>query len=392
MQVADTEENGKKLEAALWGSNTDVDLSNENATCVNFEQGNGNVNEGHCKALCPRNTNPNNISENGKLNKRGRKAYGIAQKKCAKRGTNKDTTTPATSNEESESFVQKQTNVGNAKSSQKSSNRNKKFGRGTCAMEPIPDNVLAASVRTEIIGQHGKNIGSDLPNSLGKKQGSDEDIHSMRTRKKCWKINSQTEADFCTKSKRRKVDSTEVNMLEKVSMVQKKTDKDTIPQPSLITTREDADKKKSVLKGKTTKTARKIKTSSNSTCNKESRWNKRMKASFSGISKDGLVEDNKVQEGCSSAANETQSPDGVSGSSDIRVLDDSSKEKKLHETQRGALRKCETLAHKIQCSFCHSSENSEVFLSPLSSYLVSTLNRSNTYLQPYSLMCMAISM
>lgn len=358
-QVADTEENGKKLEAALWGSNTDVDLSNENATCVNFEQGNGNVNEGNCKALCPRNTNPNNISENGKLNKRGRKANGTAQKKCAKRDTNKGTTTPATSNEESESFVQKQTNVGNAKSSQKSSNRNKKVGRGTCAMEPIPDNVLAASVRTEIIYQHGKNIVSDLPNSLGKKQGSDEDLHFMRTGKKCWKINSQTDADFCTKSKRRKVDSTEVNMLEKVSMVQKKTDKDAIPQPSLIPTCEDADKKKSVLKGKTTKTARKIKTSSNSKCDKESRWNKRMKASFSGISKDGLVEDNKVREGYSSAAIETQSPDGVRGSSDIRVLDDSSKEKELHKTQRGALRKCDTLAHKIQCSFCHSSENSE---------------------------------
>lgn len=386
MQVADAEENGKGLEAALQGSNTVVDLSNGNATCVIFEQGSGNVNEGRCKALCPRNTNPNNMIENGKLNKKGRKANCTAQKKYAKRDTNKGSTTPATSNEESENFLQKQTSISNAKFSQKSSNRNKKVGRGTCAAEPIPDNALAASVRTEIVDQHGKNIGSDLPTSLGKKQGSDEDLHFMKTRKKCRKINSQTEEDFCTKSKRQKVDSTEVNVLEKVSVVQKKTYKDTVPQPSLIPTFEDADKKESLLKGKTTKTAKKTKTSSNLKCDKESQWNKRMKASFSGISKDGLVEESKVREGCSSTANETQSPEGVRGSSDIRVLDDSSKQKKLHKTQRGALRKCETLAHKIQCSFCHSSENSEVFLSPLSSYLVSTLNRSTTSLQPDSLM------
>lgn len=381
MQVADAEENGKGLEAALQGSNTVVDLSNGNATCVIFEQGNGNVNEGRCKALCPRNTNPNNMIENGKLNKKGRKANSTAQKKYAKRDTNKGSTTPATSNEESENFVQKQTSISNAKFSQKSSNR-----RGTCAAEPIPDNVLAASVRTEIVDQHGKNIGSDLPTSLGKKQGSDEDLHFMKTRKKCWKINSQTEEDFCTKSKRRKVDSTEVNVLEKVSVVQKKTYKDTVPQPSLIPTFEDADKKESLLKGKTTKTAKKTKTSSNLKCDKELQWNKRMKASFSGISKDGLVGESKVQEGCSSTANETQSPEGVRGSSDIGALE------KLHKTQRGALQKCETLAHKIQCSFCHSSENSEVFLSHLSSYLVSQLSTDPSPPFDLTLSCMTINM
>lgn len=45
---------------------------------------------------------------------------------------------------------------------------------------------------------------------------------------------------------------------------------------------------------------------------------------------------------------------------DVRVMEDSSKMEKLLPSLNGILRKCEGVSNKIQCAFCHSTEDSEV--------------------------------
>lgn len=351
MQVASTD-----VEAALWGAKTNEDLCNGNAIVINSEQGNENMGEVHCKVSSPRNINTNSQIENGKMRKRCGKANSIARKKCVKRDKKVGSGTRAASKEASVNLVEKQriNSNGNSLIMKKSRNQSKSIGKGGSATEPRPENVLAVSVRTEIPDQGGKNMVSDLPPSMGKKQ----DIH-LKIRQKCRKINSQCEEDSCTRSKRRKVDSTKVDMLEKIPMVQKQTDEDTVPQPSLISTCIGANKKTSDLKKKPTRSTRK-KSALNSKCNVESRCSKRMKVSY-GISEDGLIKDNGVQECCNKAPNKTQSLEESQGIADVRVLNDLSREKGL-KTDKVALRKCETLSTKIQCSFCHSSEDSEVIL------------------------------
>ncbi|KAI9198398.1 hypothetical protein LWI28_015154 [Acer negundo] len=355
MQVADSNEiEEKKLEAASQDANTNEEHCNENAKCATSEQGDGIVDLVQHKLTSFNNIDTKNQTANGKPNKRGRKAKKIGRKKCAKKNTDQDSEIHVDSKEESD-LVQKQINdsTGGSLILKSTRKRNKKVGSSVCASEPRAENVVPA--KAETVDQGVENKVPQLPASLDKKQGSDEDLQ-VRNEKHYQNINSESKKDGYLRSKRRKISSTEVNKPEKVVAVQNQTDEETIQQSLFSSVCSDNDKKVSSVKEKHSKGAGKFKSALNSKCDDQLKCKNRMKVSFNDILKDGLVDHNQDN---NVSMKETQSTKIAEGMADARVLDDSSRVKKLLMTAGGVLQKCETLAKKVQCAFCHSSEDSE---------------------------------
>ncbi|XP_057503698.1 protein BREAST CANCER SUSCEPTIBILITY 1 homolog [Actinidia eriantha] len=102
-----------------------------------------------------------------------------------------------------------------------------------------------------------------------------------------------------------------------------------------------------------------IKTTINSKCVRELRCSKKLKISPFDVSKDNLV--NGVQDGCDGVSAKNTRPFGkLQFNSEVRDLEDSTELDKVLPALDGAvLRKCETVPKKIQCAFCHSTEDCE---------------------------------
>ncbi|KAL5773950.1 hypothetical protein ACOSP7_011507 [Xanthoceras sorbifolium] len=355
MQVAGTNEiEEKKLEAASRDANTNEEHCHENVKWMTSEQGNGIVDEVQRKVSSSSNINSKNQTANGKPNKRGRKAKQNGRNKCAKKDADQDSEIHVDSKEESD-LLQKQVNdsIGGSLVLKNTRKRNKKVGSSICATEPRTETVVPVSFET--VDQDAENRVLQLPASLDKKQGSDEDLQ-LKNEKHSWKINRKSKEDCYLRSKRRKIVSTEVNMPERAVAVQNQTDEDTIQQSLFRSICMDNDKGISAVKKKHSKGAGKINSALNSKFDDKLRCKNRMEVSFHDISKGRLVDhkqDNNV------SMKETQSAENAQCTADVRVMDDSSRAKKLLKTVGRVLQKCEILSNKIQCAFCHSSEDSE---------------------------------
>ncbi|PSS17741.1 Protein BREAST CANCER SUSCEPTIBILITY like [Actinidia chinensis var. chinensis] len=102
-----------------------------------------------------------------------------------------------------------------------------------------------------------------------------------------------------------------------------------------------------------------IKTAINSKCVRELRCSKKLKISPFDVSKDNLV--NGVQDGCDGVSAKNTRPFGkLQFNSEVRGIQDSTELEKVLPALDGAvLRRCETVPKKIQCAFCHSTEDCE---------------------------------
>ncbi|XP_031279183.1 protein BREAST CANCER SUSCEPTIBILITY 1 homolog [Pistacia vera] len=354
-QVVHADENDhikeKKIGTASHVGNTNEQQSIENAK-VNSEKEDGIIDEGFPKSS-PRSIDINNQIGNGKLGKRGMKAKNIARAKRSKRDKVQGSEIQADLREESVNVAHQINDCTGSSSVLKARKRREKLGLGNCATVPEDQDVLVP-VRAENPNQGRKNRVSDLPASFDKKQGSDEEFNLEKTRTTSRKINGRN----CLRSKRQNMGPAEVSVLKKVSAVQSQTNEDTVLKSSfksfcLVDGKEASDPKE-----KASKKARKLNSALNSKCSTETKCKKRMKVSFTAILKDGLVDSN--QEGHSNdSAKGVPSTEIVKGESDFRVLDESSRMKKVLDKNGMALRKCETLTSKTQCCFCHSLQDTE---------------------------------
>ncbi|XAR72517.1 Ubiquitin--protein ligase [Bertholletia excelsa] len=100
----------------------------------------------------------------------------------------------------------------------------------------------------------------------------------------------------------------------------------------------------------------KIKPTNNSKCDREVRLSKKQK-----IFNDDRSKDNKLVSGCNDAFAKDTQPSGKSQfCSEVSDLQDPTKMKKALPALDGVvLKNCEIVQNKIQCAFCHSTEESE---------------------------------
>lgn len=337
-QVADSDASDhykeKNLEAA---SHVENEQHIENVK-LNSGKGNGIRDKGFPQSS-PRSIDINHQIGNSKLGKRGMKAHNVAKR--AKRDKVQGSKIQSNLREECVKVAQHVNDCNDGSSVLKT--RSEKLVLGNCATEPEDPDVLVPD-RAEIPDQGGKKGLSELPASFGKKQGSDEEFNLKKTRTTSRKINGRN----CLRSKRQNKGSAEVNVLEKVSAVQDQTNEDAVPKSSFKSVCLVDDKETCAPKEKTSRKAPK----------------KRKIVSFSGMLKGGSIDDN-LEVHSNDSAKGIPSTETVKGDHDFRFLDDSSRVKKVLYKGGMTLSKCETLPNKIQCSFCHSSEDTEVSLIPL---------------------------
>ncbi|KAK9268132.1 hypothetical protein L1049_010572 [Liquidambar formosana] len=305
MQVADTDEfNGiqeKEVVALSHSRFTDEESVVGIMKCTNTEQGTAIIDVELPNMFHSRTKNANYQSRIKKSNKRGRKVGERVQKKCAK------------SNMDQVGIHDDSKQVAETQEEMRENNGNS-------------SNLEKAAKRTK--------VSSDKNPEL---------------------------KEYPVRSKNQRPDSAKGNTLEEKSATESQINEDMIPQLLLSSFIRDDNTKSSDFGEKTSKNARDIKSAINLKCTRQLRSLKKLKVSFDDNSKDSLV--GAVQEDHRKvAAKETQPLKKVQGSPEVKVLDDlSTVEKDLPVTTGVVLRKCETIPNKIQCAFCHSSEDTEVF-------------------------------
>ncbi|GAV76413.1 BRCT domain-containing protein/zf-HC5HC2H domain-containing protein/zf-C3HC4_2 domain-containing protein [Cephalotus follicularis] len=349
-QVEEIEEaQERKLEEVLQGTNTNEEPRTESTKCMDISHGSGTAYDTP-SISSPTSRNSNHQIGSGNSKKRCRKPMRIAQK-CAKRNADKTSEIQDDSKEEFVNFVEKQSNNSNGNSlNLVTRSMSKRTGFGG-APEPKSENDLF-SVRPE--NREGYRSMVNMPVVLGTKQKGGEDLNLKKNKKEC-RINALLR-DRDLGSKKPRLDSSKINVLEEISTNQKKTN-NVIATVSTLSVPLDNDKNASNFKeiacNHGNKPAPSLK------CNQETRCRKKMKVSFSGLLEDALVDDNQESNG-NVSAKKTQPIKQVQGRAEFRVLDDQATLEKLSLRNGVTLRKCDTLPPKFQCAFCHSAEDSEV--------------------------------
>ncbi|KDP38028.1 hypothetical protein JCGZ_04671 [Jatropha curcas] len=306
--------------------------------------------------------------------KRGRTAGEATLRKCAKKYAEKDFKVPSDAKTKSRKIMQKEApdNMGNSSNITKTKS---KAVFSTAATETKTKNVPLISLRAETLNLGDRKMAAELRISQGKNQ---IDNGNLGKRKICGKVSTKDKTDCALRSKKRKPNSSDIDMVKEICTVQNPVEEDT--RPSDI-----GDRSISGTKPKCQKHGKEVNSELSSESNQKLRRPKTMKVSLYGISEDGLANDH--QERCNGisaketehtekatdvplkqtqisekvtnvSGKETQSTEKVQGSLS-RILDNSVTLGKLRRANGVALRACQTLAQKIQCAFCLSSEDTE---------------------------------
>lgn len=220
------------------------------------------------------------------------------------------------------------------------------------------ENISSVSVRENLDPADENTVTDQLPISFDKKQG-----RSKLKRKKNGKVSRKINP----RSKERKLDSVEINMIKEVHSIHNQMDKDEHAHDYFLPA-----KKPSEIKGKPGKQGEEVKSALCPEHNQDLKCKKNMEVSLDGIIEDGLVSDH--QEGADNVfAEEAQSTENITGNSaratesaekvraslNTRILDDLATLRDHCQENGAAMLNCK-LNYNIQCAFCLSSEVSEV--------------------------------
>lgn len=285
-------------------------------------------------------------------------------KKCAKRDTEINSEVPSNSETKCRKIMQKEECNEKENSIKCKKSRRKKVVFCSTLTESKPENVLPVSFREETPNQGDKKITSELSASLCQRQCHNEDQKKRNMRKMCGNVSTRQAGSL--RLKKQKLDCIDMNMIEETCKVQNPVENDE------SSSKVDG-KYISYIKQKQQKHGTEVNSVLGSESNKELRSMKKMKVSFYGISEDGLMNDQ--QEGHSNispketqftekatyvSAKETKSNKKVRGSLGSRIPDNLETLGIPVQANGAALHTCQTLARKVQCAFCLSSEDSEV--------------------------------
>lgn len=425
MQVADSDQidriQVKELKVASQNKKIDEQVTAEKARSRNSRQNNGKL------ILLPNLPHDVTEDANHQVlcnqsNKRGKQARKLTKRKCPTSPTNLVEDSNANL-KGSEDFYQEYW----CKNSDSSVTKARKMSKEAhlLATKPTSESVYTLSTGAESQNEGSAEKGiTELPTSLERNEGSDEAF--AQAEKICKHINAKNQIHRSVRSRKQKVVSMP-NMLEEVSEIKKQAKKNTTTELSHINVPTGDNKKVSDVKKKSTKLAREAKScdreskcnkkvkvpscedskdkevseikkqankntptefplvnlptdvnkevsefSSKSrkrarealSCDRELKRTKKVKVSFDDSSKnDAVIE---IGEGHHNVnGNGNQPTEKTEGNSKARLLTDRAPMQKLPTlTNDVTLRRCDAVPSKIECAFCFSSEESEVFLAP----------------------------
>ncbi|XWS62371.1 hypothetical protein CRYUN_Cryun06bG0005100 [Craigia yunnanensis] len=347
MQLADTDE------PAIQGAKAVVPCIN-NGTCMTTRHDTSeeilpNLTSSRTKTL-------NNKTRSHKSREMSRKHRNTTQKKIADRTSSHVSRDHVDPGKGSEDFNQNREADCSGSSSYlaKTRKNSKVAGLDHHETEPIVTYGSAASENAETPNQDVTNMANKLPARVGKGECADE-YENLRTGKTCRRIAAQFQKKSCLNSKKQKPSLAKVDISEEVSTVHNQTNEKMILQKSSLPISIAYDNGAKQFSEGSIKRAREVKSAMSLKSEKNLGCKKKMKVSFSGVTKNWLAEDHQQE-------NSNVSPERVSekvqGSPTVRVSDGSTV-KKLPLTNGVALRKCETVTDKTQCAFCLSSLDSE---------------------------------
>ncbi|KAA8514872.1 hypothetical protein F0562_018051 [Nyssa sinensis] len=347
MQVADTDEiqenEGKVI---LQGATTSGEPRTGITESKVPEQGT-DIAEVSLRTLSsPRTINSNSKRGLQRSNKRGRQAGESTRKKTAKRIMG-EVGIHVNSQNLAECIMQeKHENNGNPNLKRKTCRRDKKVKFDTSVIEPMPEHVPALSTAAKPLNQGDETLVTALPSSSDQNESNNGILKSKKPGRSSTRIVDQQLRDPLVSSKTKNLDSA------KNDVTQNQWKEDLIFQSPSISFPTGRDKNFSDLGVGTRKSE--TKTITKSKFDRALRCLKKPKISADNISKEKLVD---VQDGHNKVSTKKKK---ILGKSDIRTLDDSSEmEKALPNSNGVVLRKCEAVVNKVQCAFCHSTEDSE---------------------------------
>lgn len=213
----------------------------------------------------------------------------------------------------------------------------------------------AASVGAETLDDGNKDKVTELPASLGKKKRRKGD-YTTKSGKNCNKILVENQTQKPVSSKKQRLDSMQ-NDSEQVSTGRNQINKDTIAELSALLVPLANKEKASDSMKKPGKFSRKAKSNVHGM-----RGKRNSKLSCSSNSKDESADDIQAGYADNLHANDAHTTGNIQNNRDVRSLADPSTQKKLPSlTNNVVLQRCQNILGQVQCAFCLSSEESEVF-------------------------------
>ena len=221
--------------------------------------------------------------------------------------------------------------------------------------DAAPVNVSVLSIETKSLNQGDENAVIALSASLDKKCESGGSLNLKKRGRGCDDVKTLRQKGHTARSKNQKLESSENYKLEKGSITPDQINYDVVSKAPCVSFPVDDDGTVSGLGEKGSKPC------VNQKRDKKLRPLKKLKVSTDNISKYELIND--TQEGHTKVSTLSSLPvNNNQCTPEVGVLDSSPARKILSATSGGALRKCESVPNKITCAFCHSAEESEVFL------------------------------
>ncbi|KAJ4824240.1 hypothetical protein Tsubulata_018061 [Turnera subulata] len=342
---------------SLQSSNTNEDPTTDNEKYINTEQGTHVLNKvlpGESSMRASSNDNPIGCNES---KKRGRSKMML--KKCAKKNQDSDFDIPVDSNVEARTTEREaEGNKCGSLNLEKINKRTKKAGLGTPATEA---------------NQNAEMIATEFAAPSSEKQDDDEDLKMKRTRKTRAKISPQCQTNQSSRSKRRKITSSAINMSGDNNATHNHRGENADLQVSILSDHGVAGRHISAVNPTPCKNGKEVKSVLTSESNQESRYRKHKKVSFNSNSEDGIATVHHQECNGDVSAIGTQvlekvdnlSPEEkeftveAQGCFDARINGNPVTSGGKCKGNAATLSCRKTQANKIQCAFCLSSEETE---------------------------------
>ena len=239
--------------------------------------------------------------------------------------------------------------------------RGKKVHLSVTATKPTPENADAVPVGSKASDETHKNMMTELPASLGRKKQCNENLTSKKAGKNSNKIHVQNEKHEHHPVSTKKAPNATENGPGEASDGKNQASKDTIAQLSALFVPLANKDIGSESGDKAATPSQKSKSSDGLRSKRKSRL------SCSSNSKDVITHDIQTGSVKSLHANEAKTTENIPNNMDTRSLADPLIVKKPPSwTNDVVLQRCENSLGKIQCAFCLSSEESEVFIAWIS--------------------------
>lgn len=306
----------------------------------------------------------------GKSKKRGRKASKKGQGKRTKEGASAILGIHISSESASEDSIPQQDCCNDGSFSIwriKTNEGCKKASFDDIAPDAVPESAYVLPIEAKSLNQGDENVVTTLPTSLDKKCESDRSLNSKKRGRRCDNVITESQKGHTgVRPKNQKVASAEDDMLEKGATTPNQINYNVLSNAPCVSLPMDDDGEKSGLGEKASRHGGVI-SKVNQKRAKKLRPSKKLKASMDGVSKYELISD--TQEAHTKVSTESTQPvNNNQFSPEVGVLDSSTERKVCSATSQGPLRKCESPVNRISCAFCHSAEESEVFLPSCLSY------------------------